>query len=148
MVLMVSAAAFVPIVVILCKLDGEVQPDLPYDLNVNTLIAIFSAMLRATLLFVIAEVVGQSRWLWLESPRPLSDLERSHDAGQGAWWSISFLFCRWKPWILCTRSTPRYKNIKYKIITIVIDERQKQNNNNANLQTPRCLQVSTVPAVT
>lgn len=53
--LVVSTAAFVVIVVILCKLDGEVQPNLPYDLNVNTLIAIFSVMLRATLLFVIAE---------------------------------------------------------------------------------------------
>ncbi|KAF6825984.1 hypothetical protein CMUS01_09616 [Colletotrichum musicola] len=55
MALVLSAAALLTIVAVLYKLDGELQPELAYDLNVNTLIAIFSVMLRATLLFVMAE---------------------------------------------------------------------------------------------
>ncbi|KAF6830870.1 hypothetical protein CPLU01_07059 [Colletotrichum plurivorum] len=97
MALVVSAAAFLTIVAVLYKLDGELQPELAYDLNVNTLIAIFSVMLRATLLFVMAEVIGQSKWLWLKPARSLRDLKYFHDAGQGAGGSSRFLFFSWKP---------------------------------------------------
>ncbi|KAF9876171.1 hypothetical protein CkaCkLH20_06114 [Colletotrichum karsti] len=76
--------------------DGKPQPE--WDtINVNTLVAIFTMLLRAAMLFIIAEVIGQAKWLWMSTPRPLRHIEYFDNAGRGALGSIRFLFLTWKP---------------------------------------------------
>ncbi|KAF6804877.1 hypothetical protein CMUS01_14748 [Colletotrichum musicola] len=85
-------------VTIVLVYHDQVQPHFTYNLSINALVAIFSTILRATLVFVVSEVIGQSKWRWMKgSPHPLRDIERFDDAGKGAWGSLKILFTVWKP---------------------------------------------------
>ncbi|KAF6821412.1 hypothetical protein CPLU01_12495 [Colletotrichum plurivorum] len=95
--LLVSVASFAGIVALLVLYDEKPQPEFEYSLNINTFIAIFTTILRATLVFMVAGVIGQSKWRWITSPRPLRDIEVFDNAGRGAWGSLVFLFFSWKP---------------------------------------------------
>lgn len=50
-----SMAAFVAMVILLVISDGKPQPEWAYDLNINTLIAVLATLLRAAMLFILAE---------------------------------------------------------------------------------------------
>ncbi|KAF6807899.1 hypothetical protein CMUS01_14010 [Colletotrichum musicola] len=82
--LLVSVASFAGIVALLLLYDDKPQPEFEYSLNINTFIAIFTTILRATLVFMVAGVIGQSKWQWIASPRPLRDIEVFDNAGRGA----------------------------------------------------------------
>ncbi|KAH0429474.1 hypothetical protein CcaCcLH18_08394 [Colletotrichum camelliae] len=89
--LLVSLTSFGAITAILSKYDQEVQPEFTHNININTLIAILSTILRATLLYTLSQVIGQAKWVWMaESSRPLRDVERFDEAGKGAWGSLKF----------------------------------------------------------
>ncbi|KAF4823226.1 hypothetical protein CGCSCA5_v001873 [Colletotrichum siamense] len=49
------------------------------------------------MVFIGSEVIGQSKWLWMEKPRPLRDMERFDNAARGAWGSLKLFFYSWKP---------------------------------------------------
>lgn len=53
--LVVAFLSFGAIVAIVSAYHDEVQPEFTYSISINTLVAIFSTILRATLLFVISE---------------------------------------------------------------------------------------------
>ncbi|KAF4908975.1 hypothetical protein CGCF415_v006214 [Colletotrichum fructicola] len=97
MALLLSVIAFTTIFIILSAYNKQPQFDLSRGININTIIAILSTIVKATLVFVVAEVVGQSKWVWVESPQRLRDVEYFHEAGRGAWGSLKFLFKLWKP---------------------------------------------------
>ncbi|KAF6811543.1 hypothetical protein CSOJ01_05676 [Colletotrichum sojae] len=94
--LLLSTSALAAIIVTLKKYDGRPPPESTY-LNVNTLVAIFSTILRATVAYVVAEVIGQSKWRWMQTARPLRHLEKFHNASMGPWGSFQLLFLTWKP---------------------------------------------------
>ncbi|KAF6835551.1 hypothetical protein CPLU01_04227 [Colletotrichum plurivorum] len=94
--LLVSVTSFVAILAILKKFNRKPPPESGY-LNINTVVAIFSTILRVTLAYVVAEVIGQSKWLWMRTPRPIRHIQRFHDASTGAWGSLKFLHTTWKP---------------------------------------------------
>ncbi|KAF6820092.1 hypothetical protein CPLU01_12866 [Colletotrichum plurivorum] len=94
--LLLSASAFVAIIVILKKYDGKPPPGSAY-LNINTLVAIFSTILRASVAYIVAQIIGQSKWQWMENARPLRHLERLHNATTGPWGSLKYLFLTWEP---------------------------------------------------
>ncbi|KAF4916365.1 hypothetical protein CGCVW01_v010109 [Colletotrichum viniferum] len=75
MALLLSVIAFTTIVIILSAYDNQPQFDLSRGININTIIAILSTIVKATLIFVVAEVVGQFKWVWVESPQRLRDVE-------------------------------------------------------------------------
>ncbi|EQB54289.1 hypothetical protein CGLO_05898 [Colletotrichum gloeosporioides Cg-14] len=95
--LLISVIAFMAIVILLSAYDGRAQPRLYRGININTIIAILSTILKATLVFVVAEVIGQSKWAWMETPQRLRHVEYFHEAGKGAWGALKFLFTIWKP---------------------------------------------------
>lgn len=53
--LLVAFLSFGAMTAIISMYHNEVQPDFAYKISINTLVAIFSTVLRATLLFVISE---------------------------------------------------------------------------------------------
>lgn len=53
--LIISISSFAGIVGLLVKYNGRIQPDFADQISINALIAVFSTILRATLLFVISE---------------------------------------------------------------------------------------------
>lgn len=52
--LLVSITSFAAIVILLVLYDKKPQPEFAYSLNINTFIAIFTTILRATLVFMVA----------------------------------------------------------------------------------------------
>ncbi|KAL3305581.1 hypothetical protein RB213_008350 [Colletotrichum asianum] len=95
--LFVSIFSYAGIIAILGAYNGQPQPEFARDVNINTIIAILSTTLRAATAFIATEVIGQSKWDWLETPRPLRHVEHLDNAGRGAWGSIKFLFFVSKP---------------------------------------------------
>ncbi|KAF5506077.1 hypothetical protein CGCS363_v005811 [Colletotrichum siamense] len=95
--LIISLSSFAGIVILLIKYDGELQPEFTDQISINAIIAVFSTILRATLLFILSEVIGELKWNWMESPRRLRDIVCFINAGTGLVGSLKFLFFSWKP---------------------------------------------------
>lgn len=66
-------------------------PEWPLSLNLNSLIAIYSAVLRALLIFPVAEVISQEKWFWFQRPRPLRHLDAFDLGSRGIWGCIKLL---------------------------------------------------------
>ncbi|KAK1638966.1 hypothetical protein BDP81DRAFT_447859 [Colletotrichum phormii] len=95
--LLTSVTAFIVMVILLVVSDGKPQPAWAYSVSINTLVAILTTLLRAAMLFVLSEVFGQAKWLWMSAPRPLRHVEHFDNAGKGAWGSLKFLVAIRKP---------------------------------------------------
>lgn len=80
----------VAIVSILGHFDGQTEPDWRYSINLNTLVALLSTVVRALILVTVSEVLGQAKWLWVSQRklRPVSHLEHFDNASRG--WFGSF----------------------------------------------------------
>lgn len=58
-------------------------PKWPLTITINSLIAVFSAILKACLVLPISECISQLKWLWLQKPRPLQNIEQWDLASRG-----------------------------------------------------------------
>jgi len=79
------------IFITLGRFNGQDVPNWPVNLNLNSLVAIYATLLRALLLFAIAEVISQEKWYWFDRPRPLRNLEDFDLASRGAFGSVKLL---------------------------------------------------------
>ncbi|KAK1456827.1 hypothetical protein CMEL01_16184 [Colletotrichum melonis] len=95
--LLTSVFAFVVMVILLVFSNGKPQPAWAYSVSINTLVAILTTLLRAAMLFVLSQVIGQAKWLWMAAPRPLRHVEHFDNAGKGACGSLKFLVTIPKP---------------------------------------------------
>lgn len=90
--LVIALGLFAAIVTVLLKYDGEQLPSWPYSINLNTLIALMSTVLRASLAVIVAEIIGQSKWVWLTAgARPLRQLQVFDDASRGMPGSLNLI---------------------------------------------------------
>lgn len=80
------------IVVTLYPYNSHPMPQWPYHLSINTLIAIYTTVLKATMLMVTAEGLSQLKWAWFSRYRPLQDLARYEKASRGPWRSLRLLW--------------------------------------------------------
>lgn len=80
----VTAGAFVAIVIMLSIVHSRTLPQLPYHISVNTLIVIFATTLKVTAAFVLAEGLGLSKWFWYQKPRRLRDFILYDNASRGS----------------------------------------------------------------
>ncbi|KAF6812290.1 hypothetical protein CPLU01_14926 [Colletotrichum plurivorum] len=90
--LFISLSAFAATLAISGAFNEKLQPKLPTGINITTFISVCSAVIRAAMVFVLAEVIGQSKWCWMEKPRPLRHVDHFDQAGRGARGSLKFLF--------------------------------------------------------
>lgn len=73
--------------------DGQPLPQWPFDITINAMLSIYAVVLKASMAFILTSCIGQSQWRWFNtSSRSLQDLVFFHDAGQGPWGSISWLW--------------------------------------------------------
>lgn len=73
--------------------DGQPLPQWPFDITINAMLSIYAVVLKASMAFILTSCIGQSQWRWFNtSSRSLQDLVLFHDAGQGPWGSISWLW--------------------------------------------------------
>lgn len=87
-------------------------PQWPGMISINSLIAIFTVVLKVTLMMPLAEGVafhslssalltlgigiGQLKWHWFHEPRSLIHLNRIDAASRGPWGSFLLIFSRYK----------------------------------------------------
>jgi hypothetical protein len=88
----IFVGAFLAIVATIYSYQGRPLPEWPYHLTVNTLIAIYVVILKAALLLVTAQGIGQLKWRWFERERPLIHLADFDDASRGVWGSLNLLW--------------------------------------------------------
>ncbi|KAI4867977.1 hypothetical protein F4820DRAFT_411924 [Hypoxylon rubiginosum] len=77
---------------ILSHFDGQQVPEWPFSINLNTLIALISTIMRAAMLVGVAEVISQTKWSWFSRPRPLIHLQYFDEASRSVSGSLSLLF--------------------------------------------------------
>lgn len=70
---------------------GQPIPQWPFRISINTLLSIYSLVLKTCLTFVVASCIGQLQWSWFSCDRPLYDLVRFDRATRGPWGSIQLL---------------------------------------------------------
>ena len=79
------------IFITLSHFNGKDVPNWPVSLNLNSLVAIYATILRALLLFAMAEVLSQEKWYWFRRPRPLRNLDDFDLASRGALGSLKVI---------------------------------------------------------
>lgn len=90
---------------ILRRYDGQRTPDWGATINLSTLVAVIATLIRALLVFVVAEIIGQAKWDYFagngrhtdDTPmRRLIQTSRFNDASQGSIGAVRLLptICR------------------------------------------------------
>ncbi|KAG8669276.1 hypothetical protein FPOAC1_008665 [Fusarium poae] len=81
--LLFALALLVAIIAVPAHYNDKVLKRWPYDISLNTTIAILSTFMRASMMLVVAELIGQMGWYSLRKPRPVSDLHHFDNASRG-----------------------------------------------------------------
>jgi hypothetical protein len=86
------AGALVGLIFTIRPYEGRPLPQWPYRLTINSLIAVYTVILRAPMLFVAAEGLSQLKWRWFDRDRPLKDLLHFDNASRGPWGCLNLLW--------------------------------------------------------
>lgn len=89
----VSFVAVLAMVATLRPHDGQILPDWPFKISINSLLAIYGAILKSSILFVVSSGILQLQWAWFSSGRgkSLFDLVYFSDAARGPLGSLVWL---------------------------------------------------------
>ncbi|GME55774.1 hypothetical protein GTA08_BOTSDO13905 [Neofusicoccum parvum] len=72
--------------------DGKRLSDWTLSISPNSMVSTFITASRFLMLFVVAECIGQLRWIYYQAgPRPLDELEVFDSASRGAFGSVLFV---------------------------------------------------------
>ncbi|KAK2591151.1 hypothetical protein QQS21_011165 [Conoideocrella luteorostrata] len=88
---LVAMCSLIFVVVILAFYRNKPRPQWPLHISINSLLSIFTAILKASLLVPVEKGICQLKWLWFRRPRALSDMEDFDNASRGPWGSLLFL---------------------------------------------------------
>ncbi|MCJ1464051.1 hypothetical protein MMC07_002662 [Pseudocyphellaria aurata] len=97
--LLVSLLALIMIFLILYLYQGRSLQDWPCAITINSVIAIFSTVMRTALLLPLAESVSQAKWDWFhrQEGQILADMEIFDRASRGPWGALRMLTgIRWR----------------------------------------------------
>ncbi|KAG5658579.1 hypothetical protein KAF25_010760 [Fusarium avenaceum] len=81
--LVFAMALLITIIAVPAYYNNQILKQWPYDISLNTIIALLSTFMRASMLLVVAELVGQMGWQALRQPRPVSDIHHFNEASRG-----------------------------------------------------------------
>lgn len=86
--------AFVGIISTLCKYEHRPLPQWPFGVSISTLIAIYTAVIKASAGCVLAEGISHLKWtmLFRERPYPLRGFVAHDNASRGPWGAIQLLW--------------------------------------------------------
>ncbi|KAH6660957.1 hypothetical protein BKA67DRAFT_510103 [Truncatella angustata] len=90
--LIVAIGLMAATVGILAHYQGQQVPDWPLSINLNTLVALLSTILRAAMLVAVAEVIGQLKYGHFAKPQSLKHLHDFDRASRSVNGSIKLLF--------------------------------------------------------
>ena len=98
MALIISITSLLAIVVTVGIHHGKPPPVYPLGITINAVVAIYSTILKTTMVYCASESISQSKWIWFSrQPRSLADLEVYDQASRGPWGALILLRCvRWR----------------------------------------------------
>ncbi|MCJ1470976.1 hypothetical protein MMC07_009624 [Pseudocyphellaria aurata] len=94
--LVIAILSLAAIYITLAIHSNRPLPQWPKAISINSLISIFTVVLKATLLMPVAEGIGQLKWHWFHQPRSLIDLDRVDAASRGPWGSFLLIFTTYR----------------------------------------------------
>lgn len=86
-----ASVAFTSLVILLYTFNKQPLPNLPRMISFNTIIALITAILKASLMLPVAEGISQAKWKWYSNPNLLSDIELFDEASRSPWGSLLLL---------------------------------------------------------
>ena len=79
-----SLLAFAAIVIVLRRFEDRALPDWPYNISLNTFLALFVTIAITGLMISVSEGLSQQKWIWfLHIKRPLGDFQKYDNASRG-----------------------------------------------------------------
>ncbi|EME78728.1 uncharacterized protein MYCFIDRAFT_22229, partial [Pseudocercospora fijiensis CIRAD86] len=95
-----SVGTLIAVAAVLHSIDGEPLEkwDLPWQMKPNTVISTLITLVRLWMLLVVAECIGQLKWVYFEQkPHRLIDFETFDSASRGPWGAALLLVrIRWR----------------------------------------------------
>ena len=88
---LLAIAMLVAVIFTLLPYQHQPLPSLPYHISINTLISVLITAMKASSLVVLAEGLGQLKWEYLKTPRPLQHLQDYDTASRGPWGCLKLL---------------------------------------------------------
>ena len=89
---LIIIAAMAAIIAIVYPHQNLPLPEWPYNISINSLLAIIVVAMKAAMLLITAEGLSQLKWAWFKRRRPLQDLTRYDRASRGPWGSLLLLW--------------------------------------------------------
>ncbi|KAF9877754.1 hypothetical protein CkaCkLH20_04889 [Colletotrichum karsti] len=90
--LLLAMASVVTMTVIPVIYHDAPEEEWPFSININTVIALLTTLMRATMLLVVAEILGQMKWRFFDRTRPLSDLQHFDHASRSVLGSLKVIW--------------------------------------------------------
>lgn len=88
----ISVLALAGLFAVLGSFNGHARPKWPAYVSINTMVAITTAILKASMMLSITEGISELKWQWFTKPQPLIDINAFDSASRGPWGSFLFLF--------------------------------------------------------
>ena len=89
---MLAVLALGVIVGMLSGYSGKRLPEWPSLVSINSLISIFTSIMKSSMLLPIAEGISELKWIWFERRQHLTDMDKFDSASRGPWGSFLLLF--------------------------------------------------------
>lgn len=74
--------------IVLHLYDQKGPPNWPFDITLNSFLALFATLSKASFMIALAETISQWKWNMFENSRPLGDFEIIDSASRGFWGSL------------------------------------------------------------
>ncbi len=95
--MLVSLLSMVAIVLVLRLHEGRPLPTWPFSITINSLVSVFTTIMKATMLVPIAAGISQMKWHWFQQHHVLNDIEVYDEASRGPWGGLKLLWSiRWR----------------------------------------------------
>ncbi|KAF2994916.1 hypothetical protein E8E13_000457 [Curvularia kusanoi] len=88
----ISTLALAGLVTTLLAHQNKPLPQWPQLVTINSILSLFSLLIRACVGVVLAEGISQSKWNWYHKPNRLDHIDRIDSASRGSWGAITLLY--------------------------------------------------------
>lgn len=90
--LAISTSGFSMAAIIILLVHYDDQPIFDWNgITLNAIIAVLSAISKATLAYTLSECLGQAKWIWFAKERPLNDIDLIDSGSRGPLGSFKIL---------------------------------------------------------